>query len=124
MAPLGAAGQNGSPADASVRLLDTCGRLARVPVGRPHPGRAAYISGNQCQPIEPQVRPGAHRQESYKTPTMVLPGGNRNQIMAGRDMSGGPTFASLLRRFRDAANLTQEELAELSGMSVQAISAL
>src|SRR5215471_8148122 len=35
-----------------------------------------------------------------------------------------PTFGSLLRRHRAAANMTQERLAERSGISVQAISAL
>jgi transcriptional regulator with XRE-family HTH domain len=39
-------------------------------------------------------------------------------------MTGGGTFGSLLRHYRAAANLTQEELAERSGMSVQAIGAL
>jgi len=36
----------------------------------------------------------------------------------------GPTFGSLLRRCRVAANLTQEELAERSGLSVHAIGML
>src|SRR5437764_99435 len=35
-----------------------------------------------------------------------------------------PDFATLLRRYRDAAELTQEELAEHSGLSVRAISDL
>jgi transcriptional regulator with XRE-family HTH domain len=34
------------------------------------------------------------------------------------------SFATILRAFRTAANLTQEELAERSGLSVNAISAL
>jgi tetratricopeptide (TPR) repeat protein/transcriptional regulator with XRE-family HTH domain len=44
--------------------------------------------------------------------------------MVGRNVSDGEAFGPLLRRYRDAANLTQEELAERSGMSVQAIGAL
>jgi transcriptional regulator with XRE-family HTH domain len=39
-------------------------------------------------------------------------------------MSGHGAFGTLLRDYRAAANLTQEELAERSGMSVQAIGAL
>src|SRR5215467_11673017 len=35
-----------------------------------------------------------------------------------------PTFADLLRRYRQAAGLTQEELAERARLSVQAIGAL
>jgi tetratricopeptide (TPR) repeat protein/transcriptional regulator with XRE-family HTH domain len=50
--------------------------------------------------------------------------GGRGQMQAGKNASGAPTFGFLLRRYRAAANLTQEELAERSGMSVQAIGAL
>src|SRR5215472_10173351 len=39
-------------------------------------------------------------------------------------MSGSGSFGTLLRDHRAAANLTQEELAERSGMSAQAIGAL
>jgi predicted ATPase/DNA-binding XRE family transcriptional regulator len=39
-------------------------------------------------------------------------------------MDTGPTFGDLLRRHRDSANLTQEELAARSGLTPQAISLL
>jgi tetratricopeptide (TPR) repeat protein/transcriptional regulator with XRE-family HTH domain len=42
----------------------------------------------------------------------------------GNNVSGGRTFGALLRDYRSAANITQEELAERSGISVQAIGAL
>src|SRR6516162_2188143 len=38
--------------------------------------------------------------------------------------AGPPPFGLLLRQWRRAASLTQEELAERAGMSVEAISAL
>ena len=41
--------------------------------------------------------------------------------MDGRDVG---EFATRLRRFRDAAGLTQEELAERAGLTVNAIGAL
>jgi len=44
--------------------------------------------------------------------------------MAGKNASDRGTFGSLLRRLREAENLTQDELATRSGISVQAISAL
>jgi tetratricopeptide (TPR) repeat protein/transcriptional regulator with XRE-family HTH domain len=44
--------------------------------------------------------------------------------MAGTNMSSRRTFGVLLRDHRLAANLTQEDLAERSGLSVEAISAL
>jgi transcriptional regulator with XRE-family HTH domain len=44
--------------------------------------------------------------------------------LAGNAAAGGGPLGELLRGLRAAANLTQEELAERSGMSVQAISAL
>jgi predicted ATPase/DNA-binding XRE family transcriptional regulator len=39
-------------------------------------------------------------------------------------MDTGPTFGDLLRRHRDSANLTQEDLAERTGLTPQAISLL
>src|SRR5215472_16360143 len=39
-------------------------------------------------------------------------------------MSGQETFGRLLRKYRHAANLTQEELAERSGLSVEGIGVL
>src|SRR5215467_13882780 len=44
--------------------------------------------------------------------------------MAGKKASGRDRFGAVLHRFRAAANLTQEELAERAGLSVQAIGAL
>src|SRR3954452_21691456 len=43
---------------------------------------------------------------------------------AGREMSQAGTFAALLKRHREAAELTQEELAERAGISSKAIGAL
>ncbi|MFN8539583.1 MAG: tetratricopeptide repeat protein [Thermomicrobiales bacterium] len=40
------------------------------------------------------------------------------------EMLSNPTFGDLLRRFRDRANLTQEELAERAGLSADAIGLL
>ena len=40
------------------------------------------------------------------------------------EMDTGPTFGDLLRRHRDSANLTQEELAARSGLTPQAIGLL
>src|SRR3712207_2274217 len=39
-------------------------------------------------------------------------------------MAGGESLADLLRRFRRAAGLTQEELAERAGLSPEAVGAL
>jgi transcriptional regulator with XRE-family HTH domain len=39
-------------------------------------------------------------------------------------MDTGPTFGDLLRRHRDSANLTQEDLATRTGLTPQAISLL
>jgi transcriptional regulator with XRE-family HTH domain len=44
--------------------------------------------------------------------------------MARGEVARQGRFGSVLRELRAAANLTQEELAERSGMSVEAISAL
>ena len=44
--------------------------------------------------------------------------------MAGRGTSGHGMFGALLRNFRLVANMTQEELAERSGLSVEGIAAL
>src|SRR5215467_666930 len=44
--------------------------------------------------------------------------------MAHSEVTGQGEFGMLLRMFRATANLTQEELAERSGLSVQAIRAL
>jgi transcriptional regulator with XRE-family HTH domain len=44
--------------------------------------------------------------------------------VAGKNVSGEGAFGDLLRAYRQAANLTQEALAERSGMSVEAIGAL
>jgi transcriptional regulator with XRE-family HTH domain len=44
--------------------------------------------------------------------------------MAGRNVFGRSGFGALLRRHRAAANLSQEDLAERSGLSVQAIGAI
>ena len=42
----------------------------------------------------------------------------------GSTDSGGRSFGALVRAYRGAAGLTQEDLAERSGMSVDAISML
>jgi len=44
--------------------------------------------------------------------------------MAGKDVSGTDVLGALLRGYRAAANMTQEELAERAGLSVHAIAAL
>src|SRR5215471_3175285 len=44
--------------------------------------------------------------------------------MTGRNVVPTSTFGSLLREYRAAANMTQEALAESSGLSAQAIAAL
>src|SRR5215472_4091141 len=44
--------------------------------------------------------------------------------MVGKDLSTQRTFGALLRDYRAAANLTQEELAARAGITVQAVGAL
>src|SRR5215831_3906886 len=51
-------------------------------------------------------------------------GKQESRTLAGKEASRWGEFAVLLRKYREAANLTQEELAEHAGLSVKAISAL
>src|SRR5215204_485203 len=50
----------------------------------------------------------------------VAPGQKAREV----DIDTGPTFGDLLRRFRGSADLTQEDLAERTGLTAQAISLL
>src|SRR5215212_4488676 len=69
---------------------------------------------------------GANRRDSHTSPTLrgtnAIRGGYEDPTMGAREGSGD--FGGQLRRHREAAGLSQEELAERSALTAKAISAL
>src|SRR5215472_9355567 len=72
--------------------------------------------------MEPRARRHAQGQNLHKACTMALPGKRERGAAVGMPDEG--TFGIRLRDYRLAANLTQEELAERAGLSVEAVGAL
>ena len=73
-----------------------------------------------------QRRRGANRRDSHTSPTLrgtnAIRGGYEDPAMGAREGSGD--FGGQLRRHREAAGLSQEELAERAALTAKAISAL
>src|SRR4051794_33430638 len=69
---------------------------------------------------------GANRRDSHTSPTLrgtsAICGGDEDRAIGAREGSGD--FGGQLRRHREAAGLSQEELAERSALTAKAISAL
>jgi len=66
----------------------------------------------------------AHRESHASRLTVEVQERIRYGGVPGGPVPATPSFARLLRRLRLRARLTQEELADRSGLSVEAISAL
>ena len=68
----------------------------------------------------------ANRRDSHSSPTLRCPdamrGGYDYPAMSAREGSGD--FGGELRRYRESAGLSQEELAERAGLTAKGISAL
>src|SRR5918997_249806 len=73
-----------------------------------------------------QPRRGANQRDLHTSPTLqgtnAIRGGYEDPVMGAREGSGD--FGGQLRRHREAAGLSQEELAERAGLTANAISAL
>src|SRR4051794_20767436 len=69
---------------------------------------------------------GANRRDSHTSPTLrgtsAICGGDEDRAIGAREGSGD--FGGRLRRYREAAGLSQEELAERAALTAKAISAL